>query len=263
MNILDTIIEYKKSEVKKRKAEVNISDLEKSEYFRKEILSMKKTLLDESKTGIIAEFKRRSPSKGMINENADVEKVTAAYTKYGASGLSVLTESTFFGGCAKDLEKARQNKVPILRKDFIIDEFQVIETKAMGADVILLIASCLTPAEVKNLAGVARSIGLEIVLEIYDEAELEHICGEIDLVGVNNRDLKTFEVDIERSISLAKKIPTDKIKIAESGISTVENIVKFKESGFRGFLIGEYFMKQPDPAIAFAEFIQQLNAKAT
>src|ERR1700694_6116881 len=127
MNILDTIIEYKKSEIRKRKTEVRISDLEKSEYFRREILSMKNALLDESKPGVIAEFKRRSPSKGVINENADVEKITAAYTKYGATGLSVLTDSTFFVGCALDLEKARQNQVPILRKDFIIDEYQVIE----------------------------------------------------------------------------------------------------------------------------------------
>ena len=263
MNILDTIIEYKKSEIRKRKTEVRISDLEKSEYFRREILSMKNALLDESKPGVIAEFKRRSPSKGVINENADVEKITAAYTKYGATGLSVLTDSTFFGGCALDLEKARQNQVPILRKDFIIDEYQVIETKAMGADMILLIASCLTPAEVKNLAGTARSVALEVLLEIHNEIELEHICDEIDLVGVNNRDLKTFEVDIERSIALAKRIPADKIKIAESGISTIENIIQFRNSGFRGFLIGEYFMKQTDPAIAFAEFIKQLKAKAT
>ena len=263
MNILDTIIEYKRSEVRKRKSETSVSELRKSEFFRRKALSMKQALLDENKTGIIAEFKRRSPSKGVINDYADIVKVTSAYAKNGASGLSVLTDSTFFGGCAQDLKKARPNEVPILRKDFIIDEYHVTETKAMGADVILLIAACLTPAEVKNLACLARSLHLEVLLEIHDDSELEHICDEIDLVGVNNRDLKTFEVDIERSIALAKKIPADKIKIAESGISTIENVVQFRENGFSGFLIGEYFMKETDPAIAFAEFVKQLKAKAT
>jgi len=263
MNILDTIIEYKKSEVKNRKAEISVAELQKSEFFRRKILSMKKALFDESKTGIIAEFKRRSPSKGVINENADIGKVVSAYARNGASGLSVLTDSTFFGGCAQDLETARLNQVPILRKDFIIDEYQVTETRAMGADVILLIAACLDPAEVKNLAGLARSMQLEVLLEIHNEIELDHICDEIDLVGVNNRDLKTFEVDIDRSIALAKRIPADKIKITESGISSIENIFRFRENGFKGFLIGEYFMKQPDPATAFAEFIKQLKAKAT
>ena len=263
MNILDTIIEFKKSEVSNKKSAVSVAELQSSEFFQRKILSMKQALLDENKTGIIAEFKRRSPSKGVINDDADIVKVTLAYAKNGASGLSVLTDNNFFGGCAQDLEKARLNQVPILRKDFIIDEYQVTETKAMGADVILLIAACLNPAEVKNLAGLARSLHLEVLLEIHNEIELDHICDEIDLVGVNNRDLKTFEVDIERSIALAKRIPADKIKIAESGISTIENILQLRRNGFRGFLIGEYFMKQPDPAIAFAEFVKQLKAKAT
>ena len=263
MNILDMIIEFKKTEVRNRRSEVSVAELQKSEFFPRKILSMKQALMDENKMGIIAEFKRRSPSKGVINNDADVVKVTLAYAKNGASGLSVLTDNNFFGGSAQDLEKARLNQVPILRKDFIIDEYQVTETKAMGADVILLIAACLTPSEVKNLAGLASSLHLEVLLEIHNEFELNHICDEIDLVGVNNRDLKTFEIDIERSIALAKRIPADKIKIAESGINTIENLVRFRENGFRGFLIGEYFMKQHDPAIAFAEFVRQLKARAT
>jgi indole-3-glycerol phosphate synthase len=159
------------------------------------------------------------------------------------------------------LSKARVNNIPILRKDFIIDEYQIVEARSMGADVILLIAACLTPKRVKELAAFAKSIQLEVLLEIHAAEELEHICDETELVGVNNRDLKTFTVDINRSIELSKKIPADKIKIAESGINDIETIRIFRQAGFKGFLIGENFMKQPDPTIAFAIFVQQLNAK--
>lgn len=222
-------------------------------------LSLKQFLLDENRTGIIAEFKRRSPSKGSINEQADVVEVTTAYTNNGASALSVLTDEMFFGGSTNDLLKARVNEIPILRKDFMIDEYQIEEARAMGADVILLIAACLTPAEVQRLAAYAKELGLEVLLELHAEEELEHICEETEIVGINNRDLKTFKVDIERSLRMAQQIPDDKIKVAESGISSVENIVLFKQNGFKGFLIGENFMKAPNPAIAFAEFVQQLK----
>jgi len=222
---------------------------------------LKQFLLDDTKTGLIAEFKRRSPSKGIINDKADVVEVTKAYTNHGASCLSVLTDSVFFGGSADDLSKARVNTIPILRKDFIIDEYQLIEARAMGADVILLIAACLTPDRVKELAFFAKSLQLEVLLEIHNEAELKHICDEVDMVGVNNRDLKTFSVDINRSIELGKQIAADKLKIAESGIDSIETIIAFKKAGFKGFLIGEHFMKQPDPTIAFAEFVKQLKAK--
>jgi indole-3-glycerol phosphate synthase len=215
--------------------------------------------LDDSKTGIIAEFKRKSPSKGIINDKADVIEVTEAYTKNGASCLSVLTDENFFGGTTADLKKARINNIPILRKDFIVDEYQVVEARAMGADVILLIAACLTPQRVKELATFAKSLQLEVLLEIHNEEELQHICAETEIVGVNNRDLKTFTVDINRSIQLSKKIPADKIKIAESGIHDIETIITFKNAGFRGFLIGENFMKQADPAKAFADFANQLK----
>ncbi|MBC7887606.1 MAG: indole-3-glycerol phosphate synthase TrpC [Ferruginibacter sp.] len=260
MNILDTIIAHKKIEVAKAKQQVTMDELMGSDFFKRPPFSLKQFLLAESKTGIIAEFKRRSPSKGIINETADVSKVTAGYTLYGASCLSVLTDEYFFGGTADDLRKARANNIPILRKDFIIDEYQVAEARAMGADVILLIAACLTPQRLKELAVFAKKLQLEVLLEIHAEEELAHICAETEIVGVNNRDLKTFTVDINRSLALSKKIPVDKIKIAESGINDVKTICTFRRAGFKGFLMGENFMKQADPAIAFAGFIQQLKA---
>ena len=238
---------------------MGMEELEKSASFHRKTFSLKDFLLDDAKTGIIAEFKRRSPSKGIINDTASVEDVTAAYTKYGASCLSVLTDAEFFGGTASDLVQARVNPIPLLRKDFIIDEYQLMESKAMGADGILLIAACLTPGRVSALASFARQLRLEIVLEIHNEHELQHICDEIDLVGINNRDLKTFAVDINRSVELGMKIPADKIKIAESGISDVKTIRLLKQNGFKGFLIGENFMKEKDPGEAFRIFVEELK----
>ena len=259
MNILDRIIEHKKGEVARRKLAVPVKELEKAPYFSRPILSLKDFLLDESRTGIITEFKRKSPSKGVINGNADVVAVTAAYTKNGASCLSVLTDEDFFGGSTDDLQKARINQVPILRKDFMIDEYQLIEAKAMGADVILLIAACLSVQQVKSLAQFAKSLGLAVLLELHAEEELGHICHETELVGINNRNLKTFVVDIDRSLKMAQQIPANKIKIAESGISSVATINLFRENGFSGFLMGENFMKEADPGEAFAKFVLELN----
>lgn len=259
MNILDKIIEHKKEAVARNKNLVSLEELQQQENFNRKTFSLKEFLLDETKTGIIAEFKRRSPSKGIINDKAGVADVTTAYTKAGASGLSVLTDTEFFGGTADDLIKARVNDIPILRKDFIIDEYQLAEARAMGADVILLIAACLTPHRVQELAFFAKSLKLEVLLEIHNEAELQHICDETDLVGVNNRDLKTFSVDINRSIELSKQIPADKIKIAESGINHVETIQIFKEAGFKGFLMGENFMKEKNPGEAFEQFVKKLK----
>lgn len=261
MNILDTIIAYKKKEVAESKARISVTELEKGKYFLHEILSLKSFLLDQNKTGIIAEFKRKSPSKGIINDIATVEEVTAAYAQHGASGISVLTDSNFFGGHLNDLVAATMNEVPLLRKDFMIDEYQLIEAKSFGADVILLIAACLTPSEVTRLAITAKSLGLEVLLEIHNEEELGHICDSVDLVGVNNRNLKTFEVNIDTSLSLINKIPTEKPAIAESGITDVDTIVTLRQAGFKGFLIGENFMKQASPSIAFADFVNQLKAR--
>ena len=262
MNILEEIIEYKKEEVKTKKSKVKVTELEKRELFSRAVLPLKDFLLDKSKTGIIAEFKRRSPSKGVINPDVDVLEVTKGYTEHGASCLSVLTDEHFFGGSDEDLIKARINEIPILRKDFIIDEYQLIEAKSIGADVILLIAACLTVAEVKRLANFAKNLGLEVLLELHAEDELEHICDETDVIGINNRNLKTFDVDIERSLRMAEKIPFPKFKVAESGISSVNDVLLFKKHGFQGFLIGENFLKATNPTIAFAEFVKQLKAKA-
>ncbi len=261
MNILEEIVEHKKTEVIRKKSEVSIAELEASELYQRRCLSLKNSLSDPAKTGIIAEFKRRSPSKGVINNVASVEDVTAAYTRNAASGISVLTDEKFFGGTNTNLISARKNQIPILRKEFIIDEYQIVEAKSIGADVILLIAACLSPLEVKQLASKAKQLGLEVLLEIHNEAELGHICDEVDLVGVNNRNLKTFEVDIQTSLKLINRIPKEKIAISESGISDVETILTLKSAGFKGFLIGENFMKQPDPTIAFAEFTNQLKAR--
>lgn len=259
MNILDQIIEYKRSEVAQQKKAVSVRALEKTGLFSRETLSLKKFLLDKSRTGIIAEFKRRSPSKGIINEKSDVVEVTTAYANHGASGLSVLTDNNFFGGLNDDLIASRVNEIPILRKDFMIDEYQIIEAKSLGADVILLIAACLTPVEVKTLAQAAKKLHLEVLLELHDESETGHLCDEIDLVGVNNRNLKTFTVDLEQSVRLAEKIGSGKPKIAESGISNLKNIGYLRNYGFDGFLIGEYFMKQKDPAASFEKFVNELK----
>jgi indole-3-glycerol phosphate synthase len=258
MNILDQIIEYKKSEVAINKAQTPVEVLRTSAHYDRTCLSLKSFLLDPSKTGIIAEFKRRSPSKGVIHPNPDVLAITTAYSVGGASALSVLTDKNFFGGSNEDLMLARKNTIPILRKDFIIDLYQIEEAKSIGADVILLIAACLTKEEVQSLASYAIGLGLEVLLELHDESELNHVCDEIDIVGINNRNLKTFEVDIEQSVRLAKQINSSKVLVAESGISGIDQIKYFKEKGFSGFLMGEYFMKHADPGDAFKDFVKKL-----
>lgn len=259
MNILDTIIAKKRLEVTESKKSRPVSELEKMPFFGHTVLNFAQFLLREDKTGIVAEFKRRSPSKGIINDSATVEAVTKAYTMYGASGLSILTDASFFGGSLQDLLAATINDAPLLRKDFMIDEYQLIEAKAFGAEVILLIAACLQKEEVRSLAATAKNIGLNVLLEIHNEQELEHICDEVDVVGVNNRDLKTFTVDIQRSVSLAGDIPLSKVKISESGIDSVETIQLLRGYGFKGFLVGEKFMKEKDPGAAFAEFAMALK----
>ncbi len=263
--ILDEIIASKKKEIEKYKPLSSISRFEKEGFFwdltRR---SLKERLLQPGSTGIIAEFKRKSPSKGWFQPaELEVENVVNAYNDFGAAGISVLTDELYFGGNLDDLIQARVSvNIPLLRKEFIIDEWQIAESKAFGADVILLIAACLSPQRVKELAEYALTLELEVILELHDEAELEHICNATTLIGINNRNLKTFEVDIERSLKMAEKIPADKVKIAESGISSIQNILLFKQHGFKGFLIGENFMKEPHPGKAFIEFMEQLKAAA-
>ena len=259
-NILETIIAKKRIEVAKRKAVKTISDLEKLSLFAKPTLSLEEYLLRLDKSGIIAEFKKQSPSKGIINNCSSTVEVVTAYEKYGASAVSVLTDEEFFGGSLDDLEEAANLlEIPLLRKDFIIDEYQLFESKAFGADIILLIAACLTKDEVKKLSASAKKLQLNVLLEIHNKQELEHICDEVDVIGINNRDLKTFKVDINHSIELAKKIPSQKIKISESGIDDVKTITKLKENGFSGFLIGEKFMKEENPGKAFGQFVKDLK----
>lgn len=259
MNILEKIIAHKRIEVGENKLNMPVDKLEKKEFFSRPVISLRKSLLHENSTGIIAEFKRQSPSRGVINANADVVNVTTAYADNGAAALSVLTDTNFFGGSNVDLLRARVNNIPILRKDFIINEYQILEAKAIGADVILLIAACLTPEEVRQLARFAKSLDLEVLLEIHNEDELAHICDECDVVGVNNRNLKYFTVDVNQSLELSDKIPASKVKISESGITDTDTIHMLRTAGFKGFLIGENFMREPDPAVAFASFVKHLK----
>ncbi|RZS96886.1 indole-3-glycerol phosphate synthase TrpC [Cecembia calidifontis] len=257
MNILEKIITHKKSEVEEKSSLVPIKLLEKSIYFDSQVVSMKKYIKRTDKTGIIAEFKRRSPSKGDINPSASVETVTIGYMQAGASALSILTDKEFFGGKNEDLTLARKfNFCPILRKDFIIDEYQIIEAKSIGADCILLIAAALDPKRLKELAAFAHSLGLEVLMEVHDGEELEKSLNEhLDLVGVNNRSLKTFEVSLDTSFGLVDKIPSEFIKISESGISHPETLFELKKAGFDGFLIGENFMKSSRPHQAALNFM--------
>lgn len=258
MNILETIIARKRKEVAERKRTVPVAQLEKGRYFQRSTVSLRQSVLDQSKTGIIAEFKRRSPSKGVINDRNSVEEITEAYAVYGASGISVLTDEDFFGGSLDDLMAARGAAVPLLRKDFTVDEYQILEAKAHGADAVLLIAACLSASEVKTLSAAAKHLELEVLLELHDESELDRICEGIHLVGVNNRNLKTFDVNLEHSVQMAEKIGDGFVRVAESGINSAEDIRFLKNHGFKGFLIGEHFMKQQNPMNAFQTFTQAL-----
>ena len=257
MDILEKIVLEKKKEVVTRQGVRSVSDLEQTDGFRRSTYSTKQRLLNAQPFGIISEFKRKSPSKGIINDHADVVEVTKGYEKAGASAVSILTDTPFFGGTPEDLMQARaQLTCPILRKDFIVDEYQVIETKAMGADLMLLIAACLTKDQTKNLAKLARSVGLEVLLEIHSEEEYEEDLMEyIDILGVNNRNLKTFVTSIDTSIDLAKKLPSDVVKISESGLRSIDDLKLISEAGYQGFLIGEQFMKHDDPAAKLKAFM--------
>jgi indole-3-glycerol phosphate synthase len=261
MNILDKIVEHKRKEVSLKKELYPTKLLEQSIYFEGQCVSMKKYVTRPDKSGIIAEFKRKSPSKGEINAYAKVEKATIGYMQAGASGLSILTDKEFFGGKSADLETARRfNFCPILRKDFILEEYQIIEAKSIGADCILLIASILSPDEINKLSSFAHNLGLEVLMEVHDEAELEgSVCDSLDLIGVNNRNLKTFETDLKTSIDLAELIPSEFVKISESGLSDPVAVLELKKYGYEGFLMGEHFMRAGSPDKACKDFIDKLN----
>lgn len=260
MNILEKIVAHKEKEVAVRKELISIKELEQRPLFEVAPISAKAWVTNPEKSGIIAEFKRQSPSKGVINDKVKVSDVTAGYVSAGASALSVLTDENFFGGSVDDLLAARAiNKAPILRKDFVIDEYQIHEAKSIGADLILLIAACLTPERLAELAAYAKSLGLQILMEVHNEEELQnHLNPNLDLVGVNNRNLKTFEVSIDTSKRLSELIPSDFVKISESGISDPANIRELKKYGYEGFLIGENFMKTENPGESCKAFIKEL-----
>lgn len=261
MKILDTIKQQKILEVAARKTLHPVAGLEKSLHFDRKCNSLRKELTNANSTGIIAEFKRRSPSKGNINAAADIEKVTSGYVESVVAGLSVLTDELFFGASNNDFSIARQiNTIPILRKDFIIDEYQIIESKAMGADVILLIAKMLSPKMINQFIKMAHNLGLEVLLETHTQTEItNNLNTTADMVGINNRNLNTFKVDIENSIRLAEMLPQQCIKVAESGIESAAVINQLKNNGFSGFLIGEYFMKNTDPVAKCKELIKELK----
>lgn len=261
MTILDQINKTKQEEIATSKKLFPQEHLMISPYFGRKCNSLKAALLAEGASGVIAEFKPKSPSKGVINDTADVNEVTRGYVSAGASGLSVLTDEEYFGGSIENLAKARfaNPETPILRKDFMLDPYQIYEAKAHGADVILLIAESLTKELLLGLTLKAKELGLEVLVEVHNEAELEKLNQRVDIVGVNNRDLRTFKVDVETSVRLSKLIPDQFVKISESGISDPAAISKLRDAGFRGFLIGETFMKTDDPAKACKEFIQQLK----
>jgi indole-3-glycerol phosphate synthase len=260
MDILETIIAHKKQEVKLKKQKIPVASLEDSPLFQRQTFSLRERLAVSRAGAIIAEFKRKSPSRGDINANADPVEVSRGYVQAGAGGLSVLTDEKYFAGSREDLVRVRQaNLCPILRKDFIMEEYQVLEAKAWGADVILLIAVVLEKDRVRELSSLARSMGLEVLLEIHRESELGVLNEKIDMVGVNNRDLKALVTDVNTSIELAARIPADFVKISESGIADPGTILSLQACGYRGFLIGEYFMQHADPARACRELIAGLK----
>ena len=261
MNILDKIIETKKTEVASQKKLVSIEQLQKYPLFSRTCNSLKTSLLKDNSSGIIAEFKQKSPSKGEINFKVKVEEVTKDYANAGVTGISVLTDYEYFGGTLENLVKARETnpEIPILRKDFMIDSYQIVEAKAHGADVILLIAACLEKEQAELLAKKAKELGMDVLMEVHNAEELEKVNDFVDIVGVNNRDLKTFTMDIETSVRLSKLIPDKFVKISESGLDSAKTIHYLRENGFKGFLIGETFMKTKNPGETCRILIEELK----
>lgn len=262
MTILEEIIAFKHRETAERRELVPVKKLERSEHFNVPVVSLARYLRRPDKVGIIAEIKRRSPSEGMLNEYISVEQLSIGYMQAGASALSVLTDSKYFGGSNDDLTTARRfNYCPILRKDFVVDEYQIVEARAIGADAILLIAGVLNARQIKAYATLAASLGLEVVLEIHGLEELPGDLENINILGVNNRNLSDFTTDVNRSFELAGRLPSDGIvKISESGLSDVSTILELKKAGFQGFLIGEAFMRNSRPEAVCAALVQKLKA---
>ena len=266
-DILSEIIAHKQTEIELQKQTVSPEQLqEQAGIIIRENAAHRRSMkqaLAASSTGIISEFKRRSPSKGWINEAAQAEEIPASYEAAGAAALSILTDEKFFGGTLRDIRTARPLvHIPILRKDFIIDEYQLLQACIVGADAVLLIASCLSPEQCSTLTAQAHELGLEVLLEIHSPSELSYINKEVDMVGVNNRNLGSFVTDVENSFRIARQLresthgPASPLLVSESGISDPETICRLRAAGFRGFLIGETFMKTANPGETLKEFIQ-------
>lgn len=261
MSLLQEICANRAKQVEEKKAFYPIALLEKSAYFKAETVSLNTYLNRSDKSGIIAEFKRKSPSKGIINAYADVKDTTISYMQGGASALSVLTEPTYFDGKDEDLTEARKaNYCPILRKDFIVDEYQILEARSIGADAILLIAATLDKLQLQQYHSTARELGLEVLIEVHSEEELEQLPASDFILGVNNRNLKTMEVNLQTSIDLASKLDNSLTLISESGLHGPEDILRLREHGYKGFLIGEAFMRSAHPGRELARFVQELRA---
>ncbi|MGK6350642.1 indole-3-glycerol phosphate synthase TrpC [Parapedobacter sp. DT-150] len=260
MTILDTIIARKHLEITQAKATVTIADLEKTPLYSRSCYSLRDSVLDKGKNGIIAEYKRASPSKGIINNHSPVAEVVAGYQEARVSAVSVLTDPDFFKGSLDDLLAARAAlQIPLLRKEFIVDEYQIVEAKAHGADVILLIAAVLDPADLQALSECAQSLGMNVLLEVHDREELDRsLMDSVDAIGVNNRNLKDFTVSLDHSLELVEVIPDRFIKVSESGISDPATITSLRDAGFQAFLIGENFMKTADPTQAIRQFVEAL-----
>ncbi len=260
MKALEDIIRYKKIQVKEMKARIPVKELEQSQYFVQPCVSLANAIQNKAKHGIIAEFKRRSPSRGDIHANARPAEICTGYMQAGASALSILTDTPSFGGSNVDVVEARgRNTGPILRKEFIIDEYQITEAKSIGADAVLLIAAILTKKEIGTFTEIAQSLGLEVLLEIHEENELDKITEKADLIGVNSRCLKTMTTLRDRHVQLVDQLPKESVKIAESGISTALDAFQRQQMGYDGFLIGTEFMSNNDPAKACAQFINELQ----
>lgn len=257
-DILSDIVAHKRIEVQKRKEKTSLDVLLKSSHYEGNTISVRNALAGSS-TGIIAEFKRKSPSKGWIFQTAEALEIPFSYQEAGASALSILTDEMYFGGSSEDLETARSKvQLPILRKDFIIDEYQIYEAKSIGADAILLIAAVLSPTDCKHLARKARELNLEVLLEIHSEKEMNHLNEYVDMIGVNNRNLGTFHTDVRCSFELAKHLPNEMLWVSESGISDPHTVSELRSAGYGGFLMGECFMKTADPGASLRNFIQRL-----
>ncbi len=262
MDILDQITAHKRTEVARWKRETPLSVLQgqvESLPGGPRTPSMA-LALQSSETGIIAEFKRKSPSKGWIKEEGDASVIPLGYEKNGASALSILADEKFFGGSPEFIAKARESGVslPILYKEFVVDEYQLYLARLCGASAVLLIAAELSLEECRALIGKAHTLGLEVLLEMHSEKELEYAALEPDMCGINNRNLGTFVTDVENSFRLADKLPAAAVKVSESGIGRPETVAALRQCGFRGFLMGERFMKEPDPGLALGQFLARL-----